>query len=218
MKSPIPWENLQHLWSDDRMTPIKNLKGQLPEKKDIFRAYKECPFERVKVVILGQDPYPFPGIANGLAFDCSNSSYHQLQPSLESIYDACERENVDFKERSSSLAHLPPQGVLLLNSALSCFPNLPGSHTDLWRFFIEETIHVLNEKEYMVWLLYGGVAKSFKPLINKQHKIFESVHPVADAYSADPPRFYTWFNETNKYFLSKGIFPIIWFEPSDLPF
>lgn len=219
MKTPIPWPELSHLWSDERMFPIKVLKAHTPTKKDVFRAYKDCPFDRVKVVVLGQDPYPFPKVANGLAFDCSNSNYVQLQPSLDSIYDACERENVDFGTRSKSLSHLPSQGVLLLNSALTCIPNRPGSHQELWRFFIEKTIDVVNKKDFVVWLLYGNIAKSFKHLINKQHKVFESVHPVADTYAVDsPPRFYTWFNETNKELLKRTHDPIMWFEPSKLPF
>lgn len=210
--NPIPWPNLQHLWDDPRMTPIKQLKGQQPLKKDIFKAFSETPYDRVEVVIIGQDPYPFPGIANGLAFDCSQSLYHQLQPSLDSIYDACEREGIIFDQRSPSLAHLPPQGVLLLNSALTVAPNTPGSHQELWRFFMNEVVRVLSKKEDLVWILYGGHAKSFKKLINPEHKIFESVHPVADAYGSGEPRFYTWFKETNKYLVEKGKLDILWFD------
>lgn len=219
MATPIPWKELEHLWNDGRMSPIKALNGQTPKKSEIFNAYKQCSYGGVRVVILGQDPYPFPGVANGLAFDCSNSNYVQLQPSLDSIFDACERENVDFNQRVKSLSHLPPQGVLLLNSALTVQKNSPMSHQDMWRFFIEETINVINQKDDIVWLLYGNVAKSFKGLINKKHKIFESVHPVADTYRMEqPPRFYTWFNETNAYLNKKGYPMITWFEPSKIPF
>ena len=78
---------------------------------------------------------------------------------------------------------------------------------------------MINQKDDIVWLLYGNVAKSFKGLINKKHKIFESVHPVADTYRMEqPPRFYTWFNETNAYLNKKGYPMITWFEPSKIPF
>jgi uracil-DNA glycosylase len=207
MTNPIPWNNLKYLWDTDDMIAIKNITNQTPNKKDIFKAYSECPYDQVKVVIIGQDPYSRKGVANGLAFDCSNSDYHFLQPSLESIYLAAKREDIDV-DMKADLSYLAKQGVLLLNSALTVRIDDPGSHQDMWKFFILATIEELNKKDNLVFLLYGNAAKAFKPHI--KHKVFESCHPVADVYSFSSPKFYTHWNETNEFLISTNQETIIW--------
>lgn len=148
-----------------------------PAPHRIFRAFKECPLENLKVVILGQDPY-HDGSANGLCFDVLKGK--KVPPSLNNIFKEMVNDVPVQKstEEDSYLGHLPKQGVLLLNTALTVTPKSPGSHTELWRKFTESVVVSLNRVDNLVWILWGNHAKAFKPLItNSTHVLIEGGHP-----------------------------------------
>jgi len=129
------------------------------------------------------DPY-FDGSANGLCFDNTHKADgKKVSPSLkniikEMIEDIGEGVKV-LENKTSFLEHLPSQGVLLINTALTVQPEHPGSHTEIWKPFTEQIIKDLQKKDNVVWILWGNHAKSFKSLItNKTHYILEGTHPM----------------------------------------
>lgn len=152
-----------------------------PDSKVVFRALNECKPEEVKVVILGMDPF-HDGSANGLAFD---NLYDQkrISPSLLNIMkeireDVPQEMYLDVEDQKSHLAHLPTQGVLLLNTALTVHKGKAGSHTELWKPFTTQLLTDIQKLDNIVWILWGNHAKSFKPLItNTSHYIIEGGHP-----------------------------------------
>lgn len=157
-----------------------------PAGKKIFRALNECKPEDLKVVILGQDPY-YDGSATGLAFDNYYASGKNFSPSLSNIRKELESDLeeeyikklllTEFRS-DSVLGHLPSQGVLLLNTALTVKHKLAGSHLRLWKPFTEQLIKDINKLDNIVWILWGNHAKSYKSLIeNKTHHIIEGGHP-----------------------------------------
>lgn len=152
-----------------------------PSTHNIFRALKEVPFDSVRVVIIGQDPYHNPDSATGLAFD--NPKGQKPSPSLRNILSEIESDtgtpSLALSNATSYLEHLPSQGVLLLNAALSVERENPGSHGELWAPFTSELIDQINTRlSNVVWVLWGEKAKKFKRFItNPTHKVIEGVHP-----------------------------------------
>lgn len=168
----------------------------LPHKKFVFKAFHLCNYSDLKVVILGQDPYPQLNVATGLAF-ANSSNTVKLSPSLEII-----KENILRNEPNGyldiSLETWAKQGVLLLNSALTVEQNKIGSHTQLWEPFIKSLLINLSEiNSGIIYILFGNQAKSFKQYIGKNNYIFECYHPayyVRNNMLAD----YTVFEDSNK--------------------
>lgn len=156
-----------------------------PQSEDVFNAFKLTPFENVKVVILGQDPYHGKGQAHGLSF--SVKSGNRIPPSLRNIYKELESDIEDFViPTHGDLTSWANQGVLLLNTTLTVRESLPNSHQGLgWDTFTNRIISVLNkEREDIVFMLWGAHARSKKSLIDdKVHHIFECAHP--SPFSAD---------------------------------
>ena len=149
-----------------------------PSMYDMFNAFKLCPYERVKVVILGQDPYHGPGQAHGLAFSVRPGV--EIPPSLKNI----------FKEMQDEIGFVPPQdgflekwakeGVFLLNATLTVRRGEPLSHRgNGWETFTDRVISILSEREKpMAFLLWGGNARSKKALIDRsKHLVLEAPHP-----------------------------------------
>lgn len=181
-----------------------------PSSKDIFNTFKYCPFENVKCVILGQDPYHGAGQAHGLSFSVNEGV--TIPPSLKNIY----------KELKSDLGIDPPahgclvswarQGVLLLNASLTVREGQPNSHKDIgWYTFTDKIISVLNEKDTpVVFILWGSFAKQKKNLItNNKHLILESPHP--SPFSAHYGFFGSKpFSKTNDFLIKNNILPINW--------
>jgi uracil-DNA glycosylase len=126
-------------------------------------------------------PYHNPGSATGLAFD--NPKSQKPSPSLRNILNELERDtgapSKALSNATSYLEHLPSQGVLLLNTALSVERENPGSHVDMWRPFTEELVCQINARlSHVVWVLWGEKAKKYKKSItNPTHKIVEGAHP-----------------------------------------
>lgn len=152
-----------------------------PEYKNIFRAFNACNYDNCKVIFLGLDPYPQKGVATGLLFGNSKDTL-KLSPSLEVIKECCidytiPHNIVDFDITLESWAE---QGVLLINSALTCEVNKTGVHTNMWRPFISKLLKNLSEKETgLIYVLFGSQAKTFRPYINKEYNdIIEVEHPA----------------------------------------
>lgn len=181
-----------------------------PAPKNIFRAFDECHFDEVKVVILGQDPYHGPNQANGLCFSVKRSVKNP--PSLKNIYKELEDEmDVDL-ERTGDLSGWANQGVLLLNATLTVRKKTPGSHQDKgWERFTDAAIKKLSEKrENLVFILWGNYAQEKGSAIDQSdHLILESSHP--SPYSAN----YSFFGcdhfiTANKYLEDMDKEPIDW--------
>lgn len=149
-----------------------------PRESAIFAALDECPFEQTKVVIIGQDPYHGPGQANGLCFSVQDGVSHP--PSLVNIFREIERDLGKPYPKSGNLKCWAEQGVLLLNATLTVREHEPGSHQKKgWETFTDAVISKISEeKEAIVFLLWGGIAQKKAKLIDsKKHHILTSGHP-----------------------------------------
>lgn len=181
-----------------------------PEGKNIFRAFELCPFDQVKVVILGQDPYHGPKQANGLCFSVGEGI--PLPPSLQNIYKEIESDTGAKMPSSGSLDNWSRQGVLLLNATLTVRANKPGSHQHQgWEEFTDAAIKAISEKkEHVVFILWGKYAQEKGKVINAQkHFILSAPHP--SPFSAHSGFFGSKpFSKTNDYLKSIGEKPIDW--------
>jgi uracil-DNA glycosylase len=152
-----------------------------PNYSDIFKAFELCNYNNLSVIIVGQDPYPQKGVATGIAFG-NKLGTEELSPSLEVIKESCIDYTIPHNpiEFDITLESWAKQGVLMLNSALTCEVNKVGSHVMLWRPFISKLLRNLSEREAgLIYLLLGSQAKTFKPYINKQYNtILELEHPA----------------------------------------
>lgn len=149
-----------------------------PERKNIFNAFKLTPFDQVRCVIIGQDPYHGVGQANGLAFSVNHGVV--IPPSLKNIFKEIEDEMGHFVNPSGDLSRWAEQGVLLLNSVLTVRDGEPGSHRDLgWEIFTDNMITYINaNKTNVVFLLWGKYAESKSKLISEDKNIIlTSAHP-----------------------------------------
>lgn len=151
-----------------------------PSKENLFRAFSLCPLDKVRVVILGQDPYHTPGYATGLAF--SSGIDYPLPPSLRNILkeldaDLFDKMNLEL-EFKHDLTSWAEQGVLLLNTSLSVEKGRAGIHTQLWEPFTKEVFRALSSQTGIIYVLWGGHAKGFRKYINEKHNfVLESAHP-----------------------------------------
>lgn len=180
-----------------------------PPPKEIFSAFDNTPFNNVRVVILGQDPYHGPGQANGLAFSVRDSI--RPPPSLINIYKEIEQDLGKKVDRTNgNLERWAKQGVLLLNATLTVMANTPGSHQNKgWEEFTDAAIRALSDKRtHLVFLLWGAYAQKKGTIIDRQkHLVLTSAHP--SPFSADRGFFGNkHFSKTNDYLLSHG-YPII---------
>jgi len=149
-----------------------------PKGKDIFAAFDYCPFDDTTVVIIGQDPYHGPNQANGLCFSVKDGIAHP--PSLINIFKEIESDLDIPYPQSGNLERWAEQGVLLLNATLTVRAHQAGSHQKKgWEQFTDAVIRKLSdEKENLVFLLWGGFAKKKASLVNsKKHEILTSGHP-----------------------------------------
>jgi uracil-DNA glycosylase len=144
----------------------------------IFNAFELCPFEQLKIVILGQDPYHGPGQAHGLCFSVRNGVV--FPPSLRNIFKEIENDLEIPVPRSGDLTRWANQGVLLLNATLTVRANLAGSHQKKgWETFTDQVIKIISDqKEHVVFILWGAYAQQKVSLIDQtKHLVLESVHP-----------------------------------------
>ena len=177
---------------------IQNKKIIYPNPKNFFKAFEKTPFDKVKVVILGQDPYHWPNQAQGFCF--SVSDWQKLPPSLKNIYKEIEISLNIKMWNSGDLTKWSEQWILLLNSILTVEWWKPASHSKIWwENFTDEVIKQISEKkENVVFLLWWAFAQSKENLIDKKkHFILKTTHP--SPFSAH--RGFLWSNcfvETNK--------------------
>lgn len=149
-----------------------------PKQKDIFKAFTSCPYDDLKVVILGQDPYS-DGEATGIAFANSFGSRSMTySPELNYIFENVYNNNANASV-TPELTNWAEQGILLLNSALTVKAGTPMSHFTTWNKFTIELFKVLSkEKSDIIYCLWGSVAQSFKPFIDLDNNvILECEHP-----------------------------------------
>ena len=179
-----------------------------PEYNDIFNALKLTPYSKVKVVILGQDPYHGTGEAHGLSFSVKDDI--KKPPSLKNIFKEL-HDDLGYPEpKSGNLEKWAKEGVLLLNSVLTVEKDKAASHKDLgWEILTDHIINLLNMKETpIVFILWGNFAKKKKVYItNKKHLIIESPHP--SPFSAYTGFFGSKpFSKTNNFLIKNNIEPI----------
>lgn len=174
-----------------------------PKPSDRFRAFQLTQFEDVKVVILGQDPYHTPNVANGLAFAINYSLGCKIPPSLRNIEKELEQDVHDglLLTMDYTLESWAKQGVLLINTALTVEKGDPGSHAEKWENFTREVIKSLNGRD-IVYILWGNHAKSYKVFIDGGY-VIESAHP--SPFSANKGFFGSKpFTKCNEYLKSSG--------------
>lgn len=181
-----------------------------PPGKEIFRAFDKCDFDKVKVVIIGQDPYHGPGQANGLCFSVRERV--KIPPSLINIYKEIKNDLGKPFPVSGELERWAEQGVLLLNATLTVRASSPGSHQKKgWEIFTDAVIKtVSDEKENVVFILWGAYAQKKGEVIDRsKHHVIMSPHP--SPFSADRGFFGSKsFSKTNDYLKSKGLEAIDW--------
>jgi uracil-DNA glycosylase len=181
-----------------------------PPGREIFRAFDCCDFEKVKVVIIGQDPYHGPGQANGLCFSVRDGQ--RLPPSLVNIFKEIKQDLGKEIPSSGDLGRWADQGVLLLNATLTVRAGTPGSHQNKgWEAFTDAVIKkISDEKENVVFLLWGAYAQKKGEVINRdKHLVLMSAHP--SPFSADRGFFgCKHFSKANLYLKSKGLSEIDW--------
>jgi len=176
----------------------------------IFNAFAHTPFEKVKVVILGQDPYHGKGQAHGLSFSVPNGVHPP--PSLLNMYKEIQNDLGIVPSTSGNLECWADQGVFLLNATLTVRASTAGSHQNKgWEPFTDKVIQNLSEgREHLVFMLWGNYARAKKILIDRQkHLILEAPHP--SPFSASSGFFgCKHFSKANEYLLQHGIEPIDW--------
>ena len=150
-----------------------------PEYNNIFRAFNLCDYRNCKVICIGQDPYPQKGVATGIAFG-NKSNVKELSPSLEVIKESVINFEIPHNliTFDQTLEDWEKQGVLMLNSSLTCEINKVGSHSMIWRPFIAKFLQNMTTTG-IIYVLFGKQAQSFKPYINtKFNDVIEVQHPA----------------------------------------
>ncbi|SFG77345.1 uracil-DNA glycosylase [Pedobacter insulae] len=222
MPAALPPDWLHHLGQEFEKPYMKTLKSFLLEEKqqgftiypksgDIFNAFNHTPFEKVKVVILGQDPYHGAGQAHGLSFSVQKGMV--VPPSLKNMYKELANEFPDFKIPShGNLTSWADQGVLLLNATLTVRAQEAGSHQKKgWEIFTDRVISALSEQRSgLIFLLWGRYAQQKESLIDQQkHHILKAAHP--SPFSAYNGFFGSGhFAKANELLVKEGLKPINW--------
>lgn len=181
-----------------------------PQGSNIFNAFNSTPFENVKVVILGQDPYHGAGQAHGLSFSVQQGI--PLPPSLQNIFKELVSDIGCEYPKSGDLSHWAREGVLLLNTLLTVRSGEPFSHKERgWERFTDQVIRTLSEqREHIVFILWGAPAGKKAALIDEsKHLILKAPHPsplssYRGFFGSKP------FSHTNRYLKLNGILPIQW--------
>lgn len=195
------------------MNNVRNeykMKTIFPRKDQVFNAFRYTPYQNVKVVILGQDPYHGVGEAEGLSFSVPMDI--KKPPSLVNIFKELNEDLGVPIPNHGSLHSWAKEGVLLLNAVLTVIKDHAASHQGMgWETFTDDVIKLINEKDTpVVFILWGRYARSKKKLItNPKHFVVESAHPsplsAYNGFFGSRP-----FSKTNNYLISQGIKPINW--------
>ncbi|MCQ2307398.1 MAG: uracil-DNA glycosylase [Bacteroidales bacterium] len=181
-----------------------------PPSRLIFNAFNLTPFDKVKVVILGQDPYHNVGQAHGLAFSVPDGI--QPPPSLQNIFKELNSDIGMEIPKKGNLENWAKEGVLLLNASLTVRANMAASHARIgWQQFTDAAIRALSDKkEHLVFILWGNYAIAKENLIDhSKHLVLKTVHP--SPLSANRGFFGCHhFSRTNQYLINNGIQPVNW--------
>ena len=158
-----------------------------PPLKDVFRAFEECPYNELKVVIVGQDPYPTFGIADGIAFSCSKSD--REQPSLRFIHDEIEKLypiGTENYERPLNLAKWSRSGILLMNTAFTTEVGKIGQHYDIWAPMVAYIFDYLkNFNPGLVYVFMGKKSQEWEDMCGENCTKFMVSHPASAAYNGN---------------------------------
>lgn len=155
-----------------------------PPLKDVFRAFEQCPEKDLKIVFIGQDPYPQLGVADGMAFSCGVTM--KPQPSLRNMFEAIEETVYQGfpTYQDPNLTRWANQGVLLLNTALTCQVDKIGSHYSIWNEFVMYVFDMLNfTNSGLIFVLLGAKAQELESIIGPNHYILKASHPASAAYT-----------------------------------
>ena len=173
-----------------------------PQVKNLFRAFEECPYENTKVVFIGMDPYPGLGVADGIAFSCSN--LNKIEKSLAIMYKSIESTtgvvctNPDLKPWAN-------QGMLMLNSAFTVTIGKPGTHCDLWKPFLTYIFDYLStKKDNLCYVFLGKRAMEYNEFITGTNKKIFVTHPASAGYSNTDWDCKNLWNEINLHLISKN--------------
>lgn len=210
-------ERLAVLFNDERYQKIRTFLIEeyrnhvvYPDMYDLYNCFRYTPFEKVKVVLLGQDPYHGENQAHGLCFSVKKGVSNP--PSLENIFKELQMDIGCEKPKHGTLTKWAKEGVLLLNTSLSVREHQANSHSKCgWAWFTDSVIQLIsNQKENVVFILWGGNARKKKALIDtSKHYIIESAHPsplsAYNGFFGSKP-----FSKTNQFLISKGLSPIDW--------
>ncbi len=195
----------------DHLKAEKALNRQIyPAGNNIFRAFEKTPFDQVKLVILGQDPYHGPNQAHGLSFSVQDGV--PIPRSLKNIFKELQNDIGISIPTSGNLTAWAEKGVLLLNASLTVRANEPASHAQIgWLSFTDAVINNLSSKKKdLVFLLWGKFAQEKQLLIDgRKHFVLKAAHP--SPFSADKGFFgCQHFSKSNEFLMQKGIDPIDW--------
>ena len=181
-----------------------------PPGRLIFNAFDKCPFDKVKVVILGQDPYHEPGQAHGLCFSVPDGV--PAPPSLQNIFKEIQEDLGISVPKSGNLERWAEQGVFMLNATLTVRAHQAGSHQKKgWETFTDQVVRLLNDLDnHLVFILWGAYAQRKGEFIDtKKHMVLSSVHP--SPLSSHRGFFGNHhFSKANEYLISHGKEPIRW--------
>ena len=206
---PSGWANIlkDFIYSKDFDNIVKELAQQAgegkrftPTFKNMFRAFEECPYNKLRVVIVGQDPYPTPGVADGIAFSCKNTP--NLQPSIRYILNAINDTVYDGNATSyeQDLTRWANQGVLLLNTALTTTIGKSGQHFKIWQPFSAYLFSWLSmNNSGIIYIYTGKKAEEWRDSVSDNNYKLIVSHPASAAYTKQQH----WecndvFNHTNK--------------------
>ena len=218
IKIELSWKNkLQDEFQKQYFTELTSfvrdqyrMKVVYPSVKDIFKAFDACPFDNVRVVIIGQDPYHGAGQAHGLCFSVNDGV--KQPPSLKNIFKEIESDLGKPAPKSGNLERWANQGVLLLNATLTVEENAAGSHHKRgWEAFTDAIIKkISDEKENVVFILWGAYTQKKGQIIDtKKHHVLQSAHPSPfSAYNGFLGNKH--FSKTNAYLKSEGKKEIDW--------
>jgi len=178
-----------------------------PQIKYLFRAFEECPYDKLSTVIVGQDPYPKAGVADGIAFSCSLTG--KAQPSLRYIFQ--ELNAAQWDSLNPDLTRWSNQGILMLNTALTVNIGKAGSHVDLWRDFTTFLFDLLNQRPGLIYVFMGAKAKEWESYISTEnnYKIFTK-HPASAIYSKQVWDCNDMFNKVNQILYDNNGYKIKW--------
>jgi uracil-DNA glycosylase len=181
----------------------------VPQIKDVFKAFEVCPFDKTRVVIIGQDPYPYPDVPDGIAFSCSKKN--KTEVSLQLIFESIKETAVPGYQGDPDLTRWANQGVLLLNSALTTTVYKPGSHYLLWSPFIVAVLDALIwNRQDIIYVFLGKKAQEYSELVPSNTLKIMLAHPAYAAYQKEPWDCEDLWNKVNNQLVKLNQTPIEW--------